>query len=107
MYFELTIFLKENKRLLIIFFLIKLFTNFKSICLNYGILSFSQNWFLSRLVVLFVSTEAVWGALVVQSVERWTCDWKVAGSNPGLEGPCGTISIFSYPCAVPVFWKRH
>ena len=46
-----------------------------------------------------------WGALVAQSVERWTC--KVAGSNPGLEGPCGTISICSAPCAVPVFRKRH
>ena len=47
------------------------------------------------------------GALVAQSVERWTCDWKVAGSNPGLEGLCGTISIFSAPCTAPVFWKRH
>ena len=48
-----------------------------------------------------------WGALVAQSVERWTCDWKVAGSNSRLEGPCGTVSIFSAPCAVPVFQKRH
>ena len=24
----------------------------------------------------------VGGAPVAQSVERWTCDWKVAGSNP-------------------------
>ena len=38
----------------------------------------------------------VWGAPVIQSVERWTCDWKVAGSNPGLEGPCETISIFLF-----------
>ena len=47
------------------------------------------------------------GAPVAQSVERWTCDWKVAGSNPGLEGPCGIISIFSAPSVVPVFRKRH
>ena len=47
------------------------------------------------------------GAPVAQSVERWTCDWMVAGSNPGLEGPCGAISIFSAPFAVPVFRKRH
>ena len=49
------------------------------------------------------------GAPVAQSVERWTCDRKVAGLNPGwgLEGRCGTISIFSAPCAVPVFRKRH
>ena len=49
----------------------------------------------------------LWGTPVAQSVERWTCDWKVAGSNLGLEGPCGTISICSAPYAVPVFWKRH
>ena len=47
------------------------------------------------------------GAPVAQSVERWTCDWKVGGWNPGLEGPCGTISIFSAPCTAPVFRKRH
>ena len=47
------------------------------------------------------------GAPVAQSVERWICDWKVSGSNPGLEGPCGTISIVSAPYAVPVFRKRH
>ena len=47
------------------------------------------------------------GAPLAQSVERWTCDWKVAGLNPGLEGPRGTISIASAPCAVPVFRKRH
>ena len=47
------------------------------------------------------------GAPVAQSVERWTCDWKVAGSNPGLEGPCETISIFSAPCANSVFRVRH
>ena len=47
------------------------------------------------------------GAPVAQTVERWTCDWKVAGSNPGLEGPCGAISILSALCAVPVFRKRH
>ena len=47
------------------------------------------------------------GAPVAQSVERWTCDWKVAGSNLGMKGPYGTISIFSAPYAVPVFRKRH
>ena len=47
------------------------------------------------------------GVPVAQLVERWTFDWKVAGLNPGLEGPCGTIPIFSAPCAVPFFWKRH
>ena len=41
------------------------------------------------------------------SVKQWTCDWKVAGSNPGLEGPCRTISIFSAPCAVPVFGRVY
>ena len=46
-------------------------------------------------------------APVAQSVERWTCDWKAAGSNPGLEGPCGAISIYSALSAVPVFRKRH
>ena len=35
------------------------------------------------------------GSPVAQSVECWTRDWKVAGSNPGLEGTCGAISIFS------------
>ena len=47
------------------------------------------------------------GAPIAQSVEHLTCDWKVSGSDLGLEGPCGTISIFSAPCAVPVFRKRH
>ena len=45
--------------------------------------------------------------MVDQSVEHWTCNWKVADSNPGLEGPCGTISNFSAPCAILVFRKRH
>ena len=45
---------------------------------------------------------------VAQSIEHWTCDRKVAGLNLGLEGPCGrTISIFSVPCAFPVFRKRY
>ena len=38
---------------------------------------------------------------VAKSVKRWTCDWKVAGSNPGLEGPRGTGHCFgsmSFPC---------
>ena len=26
------------------------------------------------------------GAPVIQSVECWTCDWKVEGSNAGCEG---------------------
>ena len=47
------------------------------------------------------------GAPVVQLVDRWTCDWKVAGSIPGLGGLCGTISIFSALCAVLVLRKRH
>ena len=38
---------------------------------------------------------------IANLVERWTCDWKVADSDPGLEGPCRTIS-----CAVPVIWMR-
>ena len=46
-----------------------------------------------------------WGVPVSQSAE--TCDWKVAGSAPGFEGPCGTISIFYAPCAVPVFKKKR
>ena len=28
-----------------------------------------------------------WGDLVAQSVERWTFDCNVAGSNPRLDGP--------------------
>ena len=47
------------------------------------------------------------GAPVAQSVEQWICDWNVAGSNPRLECPCGTISIVSAPCTYPVFWTRH
>ena len=47
------------------------------------------------------------GAPVAQLIERWTCDWKDAGSNPGFEGPCGNISTFSALCTVLVFWKRH
>ena len=47
------------------------------------------------------------GASVAQSVERWTCDWKVACLKPGLEGPCGTISIFSTPYTGPVLQNRH
>ena len=39
------------------------------------------------------------GALVAQSVECWTCNWKVEGSNPGMEGPFGTIFCFiCHPC---------
>ena len=34
-------------------------------------------------------------ALVAQSIEGWTCKWKVAGSNLGFEDLCWTISIFS------------
>ena len=30
-------------------------------------------------------------APIAQSVECWTCDWKVAGSNPGLESPNGQV----------------
>ena len=45
----------------------------------------------------------LWGAPVAQLVERWTCNWKVAVTNSGLEGPCGTISIFFAPYADPVF----
>ena len=32
---------------------------------------------------------------------------KVAGSNPGFEGPILTISIVSAPCAVQDVRKRH
>ena len=35
-------------------------------------------------------------ASVAQLIERWICDWKVAGLNSGLEDPCGTIAIFPY-----------
>ena len=41
--------------------------------------------------------------MVAQLVERWTCDWKIAGSNMTLEGPCRAISIISAPFDVPVF----
>ena len=43
------------------------------------------------------------GCPVAQSVKLWTCDWKVAGMNPGLERSCGTILIFSALCAIAVF----
>ena len=51
--------------------------------------------------------EVVRGPPITQFVERWTCDWKVAGSNPRLEDPCEAICIFSPPCVVHVFWKGH
>ena len=38
-------------------------------------------------------------ALVAQLFERLTCDWKVSGSNKGLEELCLTISIVSAPNA--------
>ena len=57
--------------------------------------------------MLCIQTEVARGTLVAQLVERWTCNWKVAVSNSGLEVPCGTISIFFAPYAVPVFQKRH
>ena len=46
-------------------------------------------------------------ALVAQMVKRWNYDWKVAGSNPELEGPYGTIIILPALCAVPVFQKKY
>ena len=46
-------------------------------------------------------------APVAQSVECWTCDWKVACSNSAMEGPCGTIYICYVPCAALVFLLRH
>ena len=64
--------------------------------------------FRSRVLRLFMSPSSLFdlvlfnnfrGAPVTQSVERWTCDWKVAGLNLGVEGPCRTISIFPALCA--------
>ena len=56
----------------------------------------------------FVLMAYVRALLVAQSVERWACGWKVAGSNQVLEGGmCEIISIYSTQCPVPVFWKRH
>ena len=37
-------------------------------------------------------------APIAQSVEHWTCDWKVIGSDPRSEGPYWTISIFLALC---------
>ena len=39
-------------------------------------------------------------SMVAQSVESWTCDWKLAGSNLGWKDPChcGTISVVSALC---------
>ena len=34
-------------------------------------------------------------------------DLLLKSSNPGLEGPCGIVSIFSAQYAVPVFQTRH
>ena len=48
---------------------------------------------------IFISVFLLWGAPVAQSIEPWTCDWKVVGSNSNLEGSCGILSIFSAPCA--------
>ena len=60
---------------------------------------------------LYPMIHSLIGAPVTQSIERsiesWTCDWKVAGLNPGLKGPCETISIVSALCTVLVFQRRH
>ena len=45
--------------------------------------------------------------MVTQSEKRSTCDWRVAGLNPGLEDQCETISIISALCAVPDFPGKH
>ena len=37
-----------------------------------------------------------WISVGALSVECWTCDWKVAGSNPGLEGLCGTDYFYCF-----------
>ena len=74
-------------------------------------------------VYQFVNNIVV-GTLVAQSIERWTCDWNVAGWNLGIkywillyinpkgkfimgwwEGLSETISIVLALCSVPVFWK--
>ena len=47
------------------------------------------------------------GTPVAQSGERWICDWKVVGSNPGLYGPCWIISKVFAPYVIPVFQMRH
>ena len=52
------------------------------------------------IILLYKHFQGTW---VAQLVEHWTCDWKVAGSNSGLIGPCGAISIFSAFCVVPFF----
>ena len=46
------------------------------------------------------------GYFQIDDYDRHT-SLSLSSSNPGLEGPCETISIVSAPCAVPVFWKRH
>ena len=43
------------------------------------------------------------GEPVAHMVVCWSCNWKIAGSNLGFEGPFGTIVICSASCTVPVF----
>ena len=40
---------------------------------------------------------------VSQSVERWTCDWKVAGSIPGCDSPRGTIYMLFSALSLSAF----
>ena len=37
---------------------------------------------LSEYVILYLFVYDRFGSPIAQSVEPWTCDWKVAGSNP-------------------------
>ena len=39
--------------------------------------------------------------------KKKTYDWNYVGSNPELEGLCGTISIVSALCSNTVFWMLH
>ena len=47
------------------------------------------------ILIFMVADLGFEGAPVAQSVERWTCEWKVAGSNLGLDGLHGSSACCS------------
>ena len=50
-------------------------------------------------------TFARWKALVAQSVKRWTCDLKIANSNPGACDASLTLGkIFTSLFSLEQFW---
>ena len=62
-----------------------------------------QNSYSPRGVLTFMDQGSP-GSSVGRALDLWLEGWRF---ESGMEGPCGTISIFSAPCAVPVFRKRQ